>query len=685
MSLTSVVEARTTSSSLFQTPTKRKRSSPAPRPTLPSTADIYAWVLTSGAIAPCFVCDIRVMRHHYKPGGEEFWWLKRVPCRSVKIVGTVVGIQPYEKRISYTIDDGTSVIECIHNCGRPVPPSPKKQGAKKPSNTNDLLPPKPVAWIGQTVEVIGRIYEFDTKDSESSFSREPREPRRQLKVQKIAKCKSVNEKLFHWQTVLDLHASSYSLSEPFLIPETPIPGSSPGQHTDVSTPSDVLSPPGPLFVISTSGGAPSTPSAASDAASTSSKVLSSPIAALSTPSTVLSTPSQVLSTPSTVLSTPSAVLSTPSTVLSTPSAVLSTPSTVLSAPSSTLSTLSSHTEPSPVKRHASPIKLRHPSRLHTPDLTNHTFRFYVKHVLDNPPALEEELFDGSLAGSSTTTRPTRRRQPFQRLSSVVDTDATPRPTRGSVSFVPRDTARSASLKGFTLSYLRRVPELSQLAERVVKADAKRRDKEARKKLKDATRSQSSRSQGHSSRASERSNSSMTLGKAPLSTRITQLWQDTIVQLCEDGEVVLWDGPTYPIGCSNCRIWKSATSTSANTTVSSDVSALSSISSLQEDEEEIDLPDPEPNEDAYIVLTPEVLVEHIELVIHNWITRGRSGGTPKFTAEGILQALKRDDRWRRVGSWHVKDAMELLVDKGWVDPISDERWSLSQGQTSVSQR
>ena len=32
----------------------------------------------------------------------DFFWLGRVPCRSVKLVGMVVGVIVYEKRIIYT-------------------------------------------------------------------------------------------------------------------------------------------------------------------------------------------------------------------------------------------------------------------------------------------------------------------------------------------------------------------------------------------------------------------------------------------------------------------------------------------------------------------------------------------------------------------------------------------------------
>lgn len=31
----------------------------------------------------------------------EFFWLGRIPCRSVKLVGLLVGVQAYEQRVIY--------------------------------------------------------------------------------------------------------------------------------------------------------------------------------------------------------------------------------------------------------------------------------------------------------------------------------------------------------------------------------------------------------------------------------------------------------------------------------------------------------------------------------------------------------------------------------------------------------
>ncbi|KAJ3982708.1 hypothetical protein F5890DRAFT_1528178 [Lentinula detonsa] len=600
MSIASVLEARSTTGTIFLTPTKKRKLSLGSKPTLPSTAELYKWVFTSSAVAPCFICDIRVMKRH-KEKGEEFWWLKRQPCRTVKIVGLVVGIQTYEKRICYIVDDGTSVIECMHKCGAP-PPSPSKEGKKKSILINDTALPKPIAWVGITVEIMGRIYEFNVKESTEVDDKGTKEARRQIQVQEIVRCQSMNDQLRHWQTVLDLHKSNYSLAEPFIIPG-PLSVSTPSQHSKISTPSSIAS-----------------------------------------------------------------------TVTST-----------------TTSDTSASISSSPIKSdtYQSPRKLRHPSRLHTADLIGNTFRIYIKHYMDNPPALEDSEIetdlsdddDASIAEPSTPTKRLLQNDQTPRLSCRPSyaVDETPRPSRTLIS------STSHSRKGFTLSYLRRVPELSELARRVVQAEVKRRDRQARKKAKEAvtTQTRGSRSQGPKTRVPEVTISSTNLSEDSLSSRTKRLWKWAIIQLIEEGSIVLWDGPKYTISSNlfsysmNSRLWKFSSSNNVNTTVTSDASVFSSSLS-QDNKEYFDLSDPNPDEEAYVALTAELLAEEIERVIQVWVKSRQRSEPAKFTKEGILQRLHRDDRWRKVGEWHVEEAIDLLGSRGIMYPISKNVWRYSSG-------
>lgn len=108
------------SSTVYLTPTKRRRlSSPDPE-VVSSIQDIYNWTFHSDATAKCSIGDVLQMRpsaNQSRPYSAtleqtlisnclkfteyDFYWLRSVPCRSVKIVGMVMGIQVYEKRILY--------------------------------------------------------------------------------------------------------------------------------------------------------------------------------------------------------------------------------------------------------------------------------------------------------------------------------------------------------------------------------------------------------------------------------------------------------------------------------------------------------------------------------------------------------------------------------------------------------
>jgi len=84
----------------------------------PTDEELYAWTMRKEAVAPCLIEDI----FHSQPNptkGEppssilaifcdiwlvdyDFNWLGRVPCRSVKIAGMIIGIKDYESKRIYT-------------------------------------------------------------------------------------------------------------------------------------------------------------------------------------------------------------------------------------------------------------------------------------------------------------------------------------------------------------------------------------------------------------------------------------------------------------------------------------------------------------------------------------------------------------------------------------------------------
>ena len=100
------------------------------------------------------------------------------------------------------------------------------------------------------------------------------------------------------------------------------------------------------------------------------------------------------------------------------------------------------------------------------------------------------------------TNETPRQKPHQLQYGFTPRARIPQPvfsqrTCAASSQPPISTQKDSSRKGFSLSYFRRVPELSLLASRVIHAVARRRQREERKRQKDAG-IPSSRSQKSSS-------------------------------------------------------------------------------------------------------------------------------------------------------------------------------------------
>ncbi|KAK1224457.1 hypothetical protein PQX77_012631 [Marasmius sp. AFHP31] len=578
MSFTSVLEHHSSNTgSVLLTPRKRKVP-PSQDPLDPSqpasNAEIFKWVFGSEAVASCFIRDVFQMRHHTDKGTEEFYWLKRVPCRSVRLVGLVVGVQVLEKRVIYTVDDGTSVIECLHRCSPPRQSPSKSSHVRKKSANNDVFP-KPRAHVGHYVRVVGKVAQFFET--------------RQVVVDSLERCKSANEQPTHWKTVLDLHKSHYSLNKPFAIPQSAAPESA------FSMP-QVFQPP--------------------------------------------QTPSQASQTSS-------------------------------AAPSPTKSNASSI---------QSPRKLRHPSRLRSRDLTDITFRIYVKHYMDNyASGVDDDCTDDDRASAlDVPTTPTKGRH--RSSFNINDADTTPRPSRRQLidlttSKLPAN--QGCTQRGFTLSFLRRVPELSDMAKRVVRAEAKRREREARRKEKERAREQATmpatRNKSVTSQSAMPSTSKSTFSigarQETTSSKMKRLWNKTIRQLVLDGSIVFWSGPVYSAAALG-KLWRDRSMTSSlNLTTSTSlmsegVSLFSAAGDTtsgaeREEEEDIVLSDPEPDEVAYVPLTPQFLAIEVEKTI-------RKIKAP--TKQSILSYLKRDDVWIGVGEWNVKEALEVLQNEGraWVD-------------------
>ena len=219
-------------------------------------------------------------------------------------------------------------------------------------------------------------------------------------------------------------------------------------------------------------------------------------------------------------------------------------------------------------------------------------------------------------------------------------------------------------RGFSLSYLRRVPELSLLASRVVQAVTRRQLREERKKLKEAGILKS------------KTQVSSTLPPDQAGPKMKRLFQWAIIQLLKEGCIVLWDGPVRecPIAsiADSSRLWKSTT-TSSNSTFGCPNNTDT------DNEEEADLSDPSPNEEAYISLTPDFSADYVEAAIKVLSDRQLKLGKPYAgaTVQEILTFMRKDDdRWQYLGDWTVKDALDVLSKDGRVWKTGKDSWDVT---------
>lgn len=307
-----------------------------------------------------------------------------------------------------------------------------------------------------------------------------------------------------------------------------------------------------------------------------------------------------------------------------------------------------------------------------------------------------------------------------RPSKFTRVDETPRVGRATV--IPPEDDDHDGIRGYTLSHLRRVPELALLAKRVVEAESKRRAKDERKKRKEdeakalsnvkakATTKSYDRSSTSGIRGSGMSSTIQTtsalLGKGsegePVYAKMKRLFRYAIRQLYNEGSIVLWDGPNRPlprpyvpipqpcflsssdvkpplIPSATNHLWK-VSSTAGDSTVTT---SASSVSQSSFDDDLGDLSDPSPEEEAYIPLTSAYLSKTVERAIIDIMSRPsvKSHGTkgrprPGPSTDELVEHLhRRDERWARVGEWAVKEALECGREQGRLWCIGDGRWEV----------
>ncbi|TFK20888.1 hypothetical protein FA15DRAFT_598905 [Coprinopsis marcescibilis] len=612
---------------------QRPRASKIESKELPTHQEIFKWAVTADATASCHIGDVHEMKE--SSSGPDFFWLGRVPCRNVRLVGMVVGVTVYESRIIYTIDDGTGVIDCTSKVAlqRADKSSPSKPSSSKLDVLSDL--PEPIATVGDAVCCEGKVV---LKYNE-----------RQLVASQIGKCGTFNEELRHYRNVRKLHEQHYSLREPFVIPEF------------------------------------------------------KPEKSHATPSRSVVGPKQ-------------------------------TPAR-FDIPSSPGTSVAS----SPVKSEAqrSPLKLRHPSRLRSADLRPNTFRIYLKHFMDHDPQLTQDINNDPFMAPSfnvtqhTEATPTKR----PRLSRSAPKDpesrhTTPRPSQhhlsssssrhptiepfslGRISYggpslaalrnMPiiddLDAQRSQNpppTQGYTLSYLRRVPELAFLAKRVLRQEMRNAKKVAKERQSQA-RTSTSKSKQPPPPSSSTSSKQREL--KPTAKDVKRLFSNSLIELYHEGSIVFWTGPVRP--CSELQdranttaMWKSNTTNRtfdgderANTTAgftSIFGHSRSGINISMDDVGEDDvLSEPNSNEEAYVSLKIPLLADHIADILPKVkaASRGKAETAAPYAGvelNRLVGYMRKDDQWRYVRRDSVGEALELLESEGRAYSLKKDAWDVAE--------
>jgi hypothetical protein len=260
-------------------------------------------------------------------------------------------------------------------------------------------------------------------------------------------------------------------------------------------------------------------------------------------------------------------------------------------------------------------RLRHPSRLRTRDLTENTFRIYVKHFMDNlrylnfiPHPSESDLdsdTDSIAAAMDQTPGTPTKQKPTQRSPRILcqtSDISTPRPRSHVASRIEHTVHRDAEAEaviGCTLSFLLRVPELSTLARRVVQAELRRREK-----AKD--------SQSGVMNYAERRKQSVSTSTEGSIPKVKRLFSWAICKLYQEGSIIMWDGPALSVlSRPPCTVLDSAMlyRSRAPDDITPTGRSAQSADSIEED-----LSDPPSDEEAYASLSTAYLATQVEQAI-----------------------------------------------------------------------
>jgi hypothetical protein len=229
---------------------------------------------------------------------------------------------------------------------------------------------------------------------------------------------------------------------------------------------------------------------------------------------------------------------------------------------------------------------------------------------------------------------------------------------------------------FTLSYLRRVPELAEVAKRIARHQRKQKARDQKEKEK----SRASTSPRRATRASTKADNRAADAKMAKRTFVM-----TLRTLYDEGSIVFSDGNSNRkwdaeeaewLKDQENEIWtvQRGDDTSANVT-------RTTVTTIGNTTRQTILGDPElsepgPDEEAYIPVTPSILVRPILDAIESVVIRKGKAARGGATAAEILETLRGrlDERWARIGDWAIENALDVMEEDEVVWKSAQGRWT-----------
>ncbi|OCB86577.1 hypothetical protein A7U60_g6254 [Sanghuangporus baumii] len=266
---------------------------------------------------------------------------------------------------------------------------------------------------------------------------------------------------------------------------------------------------------------------------------------------------------------------------------------------------------------------------------------------------------------------------------------TPRPRKHPVS--QKQSREDETVQyGFTLSYLRRVPVLAEMARAVVRAESKRREKEKIKR-EERKGSQSTQASNFLPKSLARSEPVVELRPKLVSVNTKRLFQKTIRDLYKDGSIIIWHGPARPyehavyandesIGGSP-GLWKTNTRTDAQSSPAGTITSSSVCNNSTQDDIDYALSEPDENEESYLPVTPRTTAPFVMRALRNLTGQENTSRKssrkhrPPTVEELTLYLRKSDAQWDNLGSWDVQTALEWLQSDDQVFKAGDGRWAI----------